>query len=75
VEVQLCKRARVQICLTSVHDVVVVKVVHGLKDLLHGMGSVFLCKLAILANPVEKLSASGQLSDNVVLVLHNSPKD
>lgn len=38
---------------TSVDDVVVVEVVDGFEDLADGLGGIFLCELALLANPIE----------------------
>jgi hypothetical protein len=51
------------------NDIVVVKVVDSVQDLSNRLGSVFFSKLALLADSVEQLSTSRQLSHNVVLVL------
>lgn len=51
------------------HHVVLVKIVDGVQDLSYGHRGVFLGISALLTNPVEKLSASGQLCDDIVLVL------
>lgn len=48
------------------------EVVYGIQDLPDGLGGIFLRELALLANPVEQLSAGGQLGDDVVLVLQAS---
>ncbi len=45
------------------------EVVDGVKDLLDGLRSILLRELALLADAVEKLAASGQLSDYVIFVL------
>ncbi len=50
--------------------VIVVKIIYGLKDLPYGLRRVFLCKLSILADAIEKLSTSSQLGHNVVFVLY-----
>lgn len=50
-------------------NVVLVEVVDRLKDLSNRLGRILFCKLALLANTVEQLSSSSQLSDDVVLVL------
>jgi hypothetical protein len=50
--------------------IIVVKIIYGLKDLPYGLRGVFFCKLSILANAIEKLSASSQLGHNVVFVLY-----
>ena len=53
------------------NHVIVVKVVDGLEDLLDRLGSVFLCKLAVFADPVKELSPSRQLGDYIIFVLRN----
>lgn len=45
------------------------KVVDGFEDLFNRLRGIFLCKFAIFADPVKKLSPRRQLSDYVVLVL------
>ncbi len=50
--------------------IVVVKIIDGFKDLPYGLRGVFFCKLSILADAIEKLSTSSELSHNVVFVLH-----
>lgn len=50
--------------------IIVVKIINGFKDLPYGLRRVFFSKLSILANAIEKLSTSSQLSHNVVFVLH-----
>jgi hypothetical protein len=51
------------------HDIMLVQVVDGLKDLLDGLRSVFLSELAPLAYTVKQLSTGSKLSDNVIFVL------
>ena len=50
-------------------NIVLVQVVDRAQNLLDGLRSVFLGELALVANPVEQLSSSRELCDNVVLVL------
>ena len=50
------------------------KVVDSFEDLLDRLGSIFLCKLAVFADPVKKLSPRRQLGDYVILVLYNIKK-
>ena len=52
------------------NHVIVMKVVDGFEDLLDRLGSILLCKLAVFADPVEKLSPCRQLGDYVILVLY-----
>ena len=52
------------------NHVIVMKVVDGFEDLLDRLGSIFLCKLAVFADPVEKLSPCRQLGDYIILVLY-----
>lgn len=47
------------------------KVVDGFEHLLDRLGSISLCKFAVFANPVKKLSPRGQLGHYVVFVLYN----
>ncbi len=54
---------------TSMHDLVAVKVVDSCKDLLDRLGCVLFCELALVADTVKQLAASGKLGDNVELVL------
>ena len=49
--------------------IVVVEIVHCFKDLSYRLGSVLFCEFTILAYSVKQLSARGQLSDNIILVL------
>ena len=46
------------------------EIVNGFEDLLDRLGSIFLCKFSVFADPVEQLPPSGQLGDYVVFVLH-----
>jgi hypothetical protein len=55
--------------LTSVDDVVLVKVVDRLHDLTNRLCGVLFGELALLADAIEQLSARRQLCHNVVLVL------
>jgi hypothetical protein len=50
-------------------DIVVVEIVDGVEDLTDRLGRVLLRELALLADPVEQLSARRQLGDDVVFVL------
>lgn len=50
--------------------IIVVKIINGFKDLPYGLRRVFFSKLSILADAIEELSTSGQLSHDVVFVLH-----
>lgn len=54
---------------TSVNNIPFVEIVDCLQDLSDRLGRILLCELALVAYTIEKLSTSGQLSDNVVLVL------
>lgn len=54
---------------TSVDAVVLVQVVHCIENLTDRLGSVLLGELALLANAIEQLSSSRELSYDVVLVL------
>ena len=49
--------------------VVLVEVVHCIKDLTNRLGGVLLSELALFADAVEKLSSGRQLCHDVVLVL------
>ena len=51
------------------NDIVVVEVIDSFEDLPDRLRGVFLGKLAILTNPIKKLSASSELSNNVIFVL------
>lgn len=51
-------------------NVIVVEIVHSSHDLLDSLGSIELGKLSLVADSVEKLSASCQLCDDVKLVLY-----
>lgn len=51
------------------NDVVLVQIVDGLKDLFDGLRRILFRELSLLANTVEKLSASSQFGYDVVLVL------
>lgn len=57
--------------VTSVNHVVVMKVVDGFEDLLDRLGSIFLRKLAVFADPVKQLSPGRQLGDYIIFVLYN----
>ena len=46
------------------------EVVNGFENLLDRLGSIFLCKFSVFADPVEQLPPSGQLGDYVVFVLY-----
>ena len=50
-------------------NVIVMQVVHRRQDFLDRLGCILLCEFAVLADAVEKLSASSQLGHDVVLVL------
>ena len=52
-------------------NIVSVEVVDGVEDLFYGLGSVLLGEFSLLANPVEKLSSGGKLSDDIIFVLGN----
>jgi hypothetical protein len=52
-----------------VNNIVLVKVGHGVQDLLDSLGGVLFGEFALVANSVEQLSTSGELSDDVKLVL------
>lgn len=54
---------------TSVDNVPLMEIVDRIQDLPDGLRGVLLRELAILADPVEQLSTSSQLSDDVVFVL------
>lgn len=53
-------------------DVVPMQVVDCFEHLLDGLRRVLLGKPSLVANPIEQLSACGQLCDDVVLVLAES---
>lgn len=55
--------------LTSVDNVLAVKVVDSPKYLLDSRGSILFCKLALLADTIEQFATNCQLSDNVIFVL------
>jgi len=55
--------------LTPVDDIVLMQIVDGTQDLLNSLRCVFLGEFALLANPVEQLSSSRKLGDDVILVL------
>lgn len=50
-------------------NIIVVEVVNGLEDLPDRLNGIFLRKLAVFADSVEQFATSGQLSDNIILVL------
>lgn len=50
-------------------NIIVVEVVNGPEDLPDRLNGIFLRKLAIFADSVEQFATSGQLSDNIILVL------
>lgn len=50
-------------------NIIVVEVVNGLEDLPNCLNGIFLRKLAVFADSVEQFAASGQLSDDIILVL------
>lgn len=55
--------------LTSVDDVLAVKIVYRTKHLFNGLRSILLCEFALLADTVEQLASGCQFRDNVVFVL------
>lgn len=55
---------------TSVDAVVLVEVVHCIKDLADRLCGVLLSELALFADAIEKLSSGRQLCHDIVLVLH-----
>lgn len=55
---------------TSMNYVIPVQVADRFKHLSNGLRGISFGKLAILANPIKQLPASGKLSDDIVLVLH-----
>lgn len=50
-------------------NIIVVEVVNGLEDLPDRLYGIFLRKLAVFADSVEQFATSGQLSDDIILVL------
>jgi hypothetical protein len=52
-----------------VNDLAFVQVVDCFEHLLDGLRGVLLGELALVADPVEELSTSSELGDNVVFVL------
>lgn len=54
---------------TSVDNVPLVEVVDRIENLSNSLCCVFLGKFALLANSVEQLSSSSELSDNIPFVL------
>ena len=59
---------------TSMNNIVVMQVVYRFEHLFDCSGGVFLCEFPIFADAIEKLPASCELSDNIVLILQNSVK-
>ena len=55
--------------VTSMDDVAGVKIVHSFKDLSDGLRGILFCESALITDPIKKLSASGQLCDDVIFVL------
>jgi hypothetical protein len=54
---------------TSMDNVLVMQIVHRLKDLLNGLGSILFCELSLVADSIEEFSSCGKLGNNVVLIL------
>lgn len=57
---------------TSVHDVVVVQVIHSFQHLSNGLRGILLCESSLLANAIEEFSSSRQLCYNVIFILRMS---
>ena len=53
------------------NDIVIVKVINGFEDLLDRLRSIFLCKLAVFADPIKEFSSRRQLGDYIIFVLDN----
>lgn len=54
---------------TSVDDIVLVKVVDGVEDLLYGLGGILLGEFALVADSIEEFAAGSKLRDDIELVL------
>lgn len=54
---------------TSVDNVLVMEIVHGLQNLFDRLRGILLSELALVANPIEQLPTSSKLSDDVEFVL------
>jgi hypothetical protein len=54
-----------------VNDVVIMQVTHSLQNLSYNLGGILFGEFSVFADAVKKLSTSGKLGDNVVLVLSN----
>lgn len=50
-------------------NVALVEVVDCIEDLTDRLRRILLCELSVFANPVEQLTTSGELGDNVKFVL------
>lgn len=55
--------------LTSMNNVVLVKVVYGAEDLLDCLRGILFRELALFTNSIEELAALSQLCNDVVFVL------
>lgn len=55
---------------TSVDNVALMQVVNCIEDLANRLRRILLCELAVFANPVEQLTTSGQLGNDVEFVLN-----
>lgn len=55
--------------LTSMDDILAVKIVYRTKHLFDGLRCILLCEFALLADTVEQLAPGRQFRDNVVFVL------
>lgn len=51
------------------NDIAFVQVVDGAQHLANGLRGILFGELAVLADPVEQLTTSGQLCDNVEFIL------
>lgn len=54
---------------TSMNDVLVVEIVYRFENLLDSLRSILFGELALVADPIEELTTSGQLCNDIVLVL------
>lgn len=51
-------------------NVALVQIVDCIEDLANRLRRILLCELAVFANPVEQLTTSGQLGNDVEFVLN-----
>lgn len=59
--------------ITSVNNIVLMQVVDGTENLLDSLRGVLLGEFALFANPIEQLSSSRKLGDDVIFILKAWP--